>query len=140
MNDTILSQIALTLWLLPCAIYDHRSRSVPNWLTLPALPLALWWAAGHSTLALTITVFVASYLAFQLGGMGGADGKIATVQAAISPAALLTTGILLLLTFLGLRLKRRPHRHLPAGLWFFAGSIVSVAAVVLTPILTEGLP
>jgi Flp pilus assembly protein protease CpaA len=140
MNDTLLSQVVLTAWLLLCAIYDHRSRRVPNWLTLPALPLALWWAVGHSTLALTITVFVASYLAFSTGGMGGADGKIATVQAAVSPVALLATGILLAAAFLGLRLKRNPHRHLPAGLWFFAGALLSLPLSLIPTFLPGGMP
>ena len=102
--------------------------------------MALWWAAGNDTIPFTLTVLAATFLAFQLGGMGGADGKMATVQAAISPVALLATGLLLLATFVVLRFKQENRNRLPAGLWFFAGSMVSVAAVILTPILTGGLP
>jgi len=80
--------IVLTIWLLPAAWFDYRSRRVPNWLTLPPLPVALWWAWGHGTLGLTLTVLAAGYIAFRFGGLGGADGKIATVVAAVSPPAL----------------------------------------------------
>jgi leader peptidase (prepilin peptidase)/N-methyltransferase len=137
--DTLSVHVALTLWLLPCALCDLRSRRVPNWLTLPALGVALCWAAHTGTLALSLTVLFASYLAFLTGGMGGADGKIATVQAAISPPALLIAGILLLVTFLGLRLKRSSHRPLPAGLWFFAGALLSLPINLIPATLTGGI-
>ena len=110
----MLPPLLLAIWLIPCAVYDWRGRRIPNWLTLPPLPLAFWWAAGHGTLALTITVFGAGYLAFRSGGMGGADGKLATVIAAISPAALLLSGILLLAAFLANRFLHRPA-SLPAA-------------------------
>jgi hypothetical protein len=32
-----------------------------------------------------LTVLAAGYIAFRFGGLGGADGKIATVVAAVSP-------------------------------------------------------
>ena len=56
LNYTDSLNVLLTLWLLPCALFDLRSRRVPNWLTLPALPLALWWATGNGTFALALTV------------------------------------------------------------------------------------
>ena len=85
----IIVQSLLTVWLLICAVYDWRYRRIPNWLTMPVLPLALWWALGHGTLVLMTAVLAASILAFSRGGIGGADGKLAGVQAAFQPAALL---------------------------------------------------
>jgi leader peptidase (prepilin peptidase)/N-methyltransferase len=115
----------LALWLLPCAIYDHRHRRVPNWLTLPPLPVALWWAWGHGALGLTLTVLAAGYIAFRLGGLGGADGKIATVVAAVSPPALALTGLLLLAGFIGQRLRGQP-RALPAAPFFLAAALLTL--------------
>ena len=124
----------LILWLLPCACYDWRQRRIPNWLTLPALPLALWWASTAHTLPLTLAVFIASYLAFLLGGMGGADGKLATVVAAISPLALLISGVMLGLGFGGLWVAGREERSLAAGPWFLVGSLMAIG---LTPLLSH---
>lgn len=125
-------EFLLTLWLLPCALYDQRSHRVPNWLTLPALPLALWWAAENGTLPLALSVLAATYIAFLAGGMGGADGKMATVQAAISPAALLATGLLLVAMFITMRLSRTGQMPLPAGLWFFVGALLVFAHLLLS--------
>ena len=115
----------LTLWLIPCAIYDLRHRRVPNWLTLPPLPIALRWAWGHGTLGLALTVLAAGYIAFRFGGLGGADGKIATVVAAISPPVLALTGLLLLVGFVTQRLRGQP-RSLPATPFFLAASILTL--------------
>lgn len=125
-------ELLLTLWLLPCALYDQRNHEVPNWLTLPALPLALWWAAGNGTLPLALSVLFATYIAFLAGGMGGADGKMATVQAAISPAALLATGLLLAAMFVTRRLSRTGQKRLPAGLWFFVGALLVFLRLLLS--------
>lgn len=125
-------EFLLVLWLLPCALYDQRNHEVPNWLTLPALPLALWWAAENGTLPLALSVLAATYIAFLAGGMGGADGKMAAVQAAISPAALLATGLLLVAMFITMRLRRTGQMPLPAGLWFFVGALLVFAHLLLS--------
>ena len=119
------AHLLLVLWLAPCALYDLRRRRIPNWLTLPALPLALVWAWGHGAFVLALTVLAASLLAFHFGGLGGADGKLATVQAAVAPPALLASGLLLFATFLALRLRGVREVHLPAGVWFWLGAIVA---------------
>ncbi|MCO6451210.1 MAG: prepilin peptidase [Caldilineales bacterium] len=128
MNESLLSSLLLALWLIPCALFDWRQHRVPNWLTLPALPLALCWGWRQGTLALTLLVFAASYLAFVSGGMGGADGKLAIVQAAFAPAALAWTGLSLLITFILIRLLGWESRRLPAGPWFLAGSVLALLA------------
>ena len=115
----------LSLWLLPCAIYDVRHRRIPNWLTLPPLPVALWWAWGHGTMGLALTVLAAGYIAFRFGGLGGADGKIATVVAAISPPVLALTGLLLLAGFVTQRLRRKTN-SLPAAPFFLAATILTL--------------
>ena len=126
MATTLMPQLLLTAWLVPCAAFDLCCRRIPNWLTLPALAVALWWAWEAGTLILTLVTLAAGFLAFQAGGMGGADGKLATVQAAVSPVALLITAFLLVLTFLVLRLAGRRTTRLPAGLWFGAGSLAAL--------------
>ena len=123
--------IILTIWLLPAAWFDHRHRRVPNWLTLPSLPIALWWAWGHGALGLTLTVLAAGYIAFRFGGLGGADGKIATVVAAVSPPALAVTGLLLLAGFIVQRLSGQ-SRALPAAPFFLAAALLTL--------LLPGLP
>ncbi len=129
MSTPLAAQLLLTAWLVPCAVFDLRRRRIPNWLTLPALAIALWWAWGAGTLGLALVTLAAGFLAFQADGLGGADGKLATVQAAVSPAALLITGLLIGITFLGLRLAGRRDNRLPAAIWFGAGSL---AALLLT--------
>ncbi len=55
----------LTLWLLPCAIQDRRTRHVSNWLTVPlfiARPVAI--LTDH--FVLTFAVFVGVYVATKL--------------------------------------------------------------------------
>lgn len=131
MPQPIAAQLFLTVWLIPCAVFDVRRRRIPNWLTLPAIPVALWWALGQGTLILALVVLGGGFLAFQFGGMGGADGKLATVQAAVAPAALLLSGLLLALTFLGLRLFGRKRSRLPAALWFWAGSLLTLLSTLM---------
>ena len=87
------------------------------------------------TLGITLTeprAPVANYVGFVRTGnllivsgqvCADADGKLATVQAAVVPPALLVSGLLLAVTFLGLRLAGRRDIRLPAGLWFATSSL-----------------
>ena len=121
--DNFLLLVLLTLLLAPATYFDLRTRRIPNWLTLPPLPIALWWAWGHGALGLTLTVLTAGYLAFRFGGLGGADGKLATVVAAVSPPALALSGLLLLAGFALNRFRRRPY-PLPAAPFFLAATTI----------------
>ncbi len=114
---------SLILVLIPAAWLDARHRRIPNWLTLPPLPIALWWAWGHDTLGLMLTVLAAGYLAFRFGGLGGADGKLAAVVAAVSPPALALSGLLLLAGFIANRLRGQPV-SLPAAPFFLAATTI----------------
>jgi Flp pilus assembly protein protease CpaA len=124
----------LTIWLLPAAWFDYRHRRIPNWLTLPPLPFALWWAWGQGALGLALSVLAAGYIAFRFGGLGGADGKIATVVAAISPPVLALTGLLLLAGFVTQRLRGQP-RSLPAAPFFLAAALLTMLISWLLPSL-----
>jgi Flp pilus assembly protein protease CpaA len=116
----------LVLWLLPCAIQDYRHRRVANWLTIPAFfaawPLALWLGDGER-LMFTLAVFAGCWFAWQMGGMGAADGKMATCIAAVSPVALSIGGLVLALGFVGMRLWRGQSVSLPAGVAFYMGAV-----------------
>ena len=90
LRDPLFRSTLLTLWLLPCAIQDRRTRHVSNWLTVPLFVLA--WPAALVTdhLPLTLAVFAGVFLAWRWsGGLGPADGKIAVGLAGLAPSALL---------------------------------------------------
>ena len=81
--------MAKTLWILAAAfaltagITDLRYRKIPNWLTYPAIPIAilLHWriAGGHAALlslggaAVGLCILLPFVL---LGGLGGGDWKL----------------------------------------------------------------
>ncbi len=115
---------ALILFLLPCAIQDWRYHQVTNWLTLPAFVVG-WMAAFYlNSVALTASIFVGCYVAWLMKGVGAADGKVATLVAAVAPASLAITGFLLGLTFLLLRLGGHRNAHLPTIVWLWLGSLL----------------
>jgi Flp pilus assembly protein protease CpaA len=131
---TDLLPLTLVLWLLPCAIQDYRARRVANALTVPAFfaawPLALWLGDGER-LMFVLAVFAGCWFAWQMGGMGAADGKMATLIAAVSPLALGMGGVLLALGFVGMRLWRGQSVSLPAGVAFYVGAVgVALAGVI----------
>jgi prepilin peptidase CpaA len=75
----------LALMLLAAALWDLKSRTIPNWLNaliaLGAIPF--WWANGLALwpdvalhLAVAAGVFGIFALAFALGAMGGGDVKM----------------------------------------------------------------
>ena len=77
---------ALLLWLAVCAAWDWRTRTVPNWLTLPPLAAAVvarvlvgrWSAVG--------VLLIAGYLwLWQRDALGGADAKIGLTLTLLSP-------------------------------------------------------
>ena len=114
--------LLLTIFLIPCAIQDWRIHRVTNWLTIPAFGLAWIAAFWLENLPLTVAVFGGCYIAWQLRWMGAADGKLATLMAAVAPGSLLVSALLLAVTFLVLRLKGQSDQQLPAAVWFCAGS------------------
>ena len=89
----------LACGLAASAVYDWRSRTIPNWLNaaiaLGAIPF--WWASGLHLwpdvplhLGVALAVFAAFALAFQLGMMGGGDVKlVAAIALWLPPLAVL---------------------------------------------------
>ncbi len=100
----LILQVGLVWWLLVCALQDLRTRTVANWLTVPpflaAVPLA-WWLGGMERVGFTLLVWACLYVFWRDGAMGAADGKIATLLAAVQPASLLW-GLALLWVLYGL--------------------------------------
>ncbi len=120
--------LLITSWLTLCAWQDVRTRTVSNWLTLPALMMAILlrltdFAPGSAWLA-TITVVGLLLLAWQHAQIGGADVKALTAMALIDvslvAAALLGVG----LWYGGAWLQQRKA---PASVPAFAGMAVGLA-------------
>ena len=126
LRDPFFRSTVLTLWLLPCAIQDRRTRQVSNWLTVPlfivAWPVAI--LTGH--FALTFAVFVGVYVASKLEPrVGAADGKLMVGLAACAPLALGIGVLLEVAVFAVLRLRGRRDAVLPGALWLYVGSFLS---------------
>lgn len=103
----ILTRVLLTVLVIPAAVFDFRSRRVPNWLTLSALLLGialnvfLFQTPGlwNSLEGLGLACLFYFPLYF-LRGMGGGDVKLmAAVGAIAGPANWL--GIFVLTSLLG---------------------------------------
>ena len=133
----------LAALLIVAAVFDLRSRNIPNGLNLAIALLAIpfWWAAGLAPwpdMALQVgvaaLVFAAFALAFALGAMGGGDVKMLGALALWLPwqavLALLVImslagGVLTLIMVIRQRLARKEGRpEIPygvaiafAGLW-----------------------
>ena len=88
MNIGVVGSLLVCAWLAICAAYDLKSRSVPAWLTLPGLFVALLLKEANGELALVAfvgLVFVISDLPSILRGL------ICLMLTALFVLALLTT-------------------------------------------------
>ena len=77
-------RITLGLIVLTAAVTDLRWRRIPNWLTLPALPLGLIAQAVYGDgfvqgLLGALGGFAALFVLFAVGGGGAGDVKLFTV-------------------------------------------------------------
>jgi Flp pilus assembly protein protease CpaA len=108
---SITTSLLAVTWLGMCAIFDIRTRQVPNWLTLPAIPLALVaaWLARENRgetpyefvfhlVIMTLPLFVA----WRYRVLGGADLKILVVLTLANPLLLLAAWIGVVIYFVGL--------------------------------------
>jgi Flp pilus assembly protein protease CpaA len=105
-----ISLLAFT-WLSVCAFFDTRTRQVSNWLTLPAIPLALLaaWLTRYSRgetpyefvfhLAITTLPLLVAWRSHLLGG---ADLKILFVLALVNPLLVVAAWCGVVIYFIGL--------------------------------------
>lgn len=129
LRDPLFRSTVLTLWLLPCAIQDRRTRHVSNWLTVPlfivAWPVAI--LTGH--FALTFAVFVGVYVATKLEPRAGAaDGKLMVGMAALAPLSLGIGVLLEVAVFAVLRLRQQSNKAITGVVWLFVGSLLAIVA------------
>lgn len=117
----VAEKVAL-IWLGACAVHDLRSREVPDWLTLPAVLLALVWRLVHPdgwypwalavfTVALTLTDI-----------LPGGDMKGLAALALFDPHLYLLAWLGAGVVYLLWRLVRR-ERWIPGYAGFFVGGV-----------------
>jgi prepilin peptidase CpaA len=107
--------LAKTLWILAAAfaltagITDFRYRRIPNWLTYPAIPIAIlfhWIIAGSHAALLSLAgaaVGLGILLPFVLlGGLGGGDWKLVGALGALFEPRRLVPVLILTLMISGL--------------------------------------
>jgi Flp pilus assembly protein protease CpaA len=125
--DPLLRGTLLTLWLLPCAIQDRRTRHVSNWLTVPLFVLAWPVALLLGNLPLTIATFVGVYVAFRWSGdgFGPADGKIVVGLAAVAPLALVLGTAVQALVFVICRFRGQQGARLPGIPVYYLGAVIA---------------
>ena len=111
MNDLLYP--SLLLWLLVCAIFDQRSREVPNLLTLPPFVAGILWVVlqgGHDLYLTLFTLCMVIYL-WKTGKLGGADGKVLVVLASTWQIGLI--GACVGMVIWAFAKKMQPHVALP---------------------------
>jgi len=121
--------LLVVIWLCACAVIDVRTHQVPNWLTMPAIPLACLaaWLTRETRgetiseflfhlLILTLPLFVA----WRMHLLGGADLKILVVLSLANPQFTVAAWVGVMLYFFVLLILRnnRPARF--AGVPGFA--------------------
>jgi Flp pilus assembly protein protease CpaA len=121
--------LASVVWLGACAWFDLRTHRVPNWLTLPAMPLALvatWLAQrgsaeslGRFLLQLAILV-LPLFIAWHYQLLGGADLKILVVLSLADPRLPVAAWMGALLYFVGLLACQKGRSPQFAGVPGFA--------------------
>jgi prepilin peptidase CpaA len=142
--------LAKILWILAAAfaltagITDIRYRKIPNWLTYPTIPIAIFlhWriAGGHAALlslggaALGLGILLPFVL---LGGLGGGDWKLVGGLGAffgarrLVPVLLLTlmiNGIMALALVLWKRRDNTEAQKVPFGIAAAIATLLYVAA------------
>lgn len=136
------------LWAGTLAAYDLRSRRLPDWLTLPAVPVVWavavgtgqWWSVIGGLAWFLLCVLPGrcstrlrtgggdAKLALSLGCVAAMAGQVPGVLFAVFIASLVTLGLLA-----APRVRRRGSDDLPHGPGMLIGT-----AVVVTPVITAG--
>ena len=132
----------LALLLVVAAVWDIRTRTIPNSLNAAVALLAIpfWWASGIDWwpdaaihIALAAAVFGLFAVAFALGGMGGGDVKmVAAVALWLPPGAVLMLlvimslagGLLTLVMLARHRMAKSQHQlEIPYGVAIAFGGL-----------------
>lgn len=103
-------------------MYDLRTREVPDWLTLPAVALALAWRLVHPDGWLPWALAGATVLLTLTGILPGGDMKGLTALALLDPRLYLLAWLGAGFVYLVWRLVRR-ERWMPGYVGFLAGGI-----------------
>jgi len=69
------ARVALTVYLILAAVWDLRTRRVPNWLTLPLLAGVLVWRLAQLDFTFVL-YWCACLAAWLLNSLGGGDVKL----------------------------------------------------------------
>jgi Flp pilus assembly protein protease CpaA len=113
--------LIIVIWLSACAVFDVRSHKVPNWLTVPAIPMALLaaWLTRESRdetmvefLFHLVLIIFPLIIAWHHHLLGGADLKILLVLTVTNPLFVVAAWIGVMVYFLGLLIlhHNRPIR------------------------------
>lgn len=110
------------LWLAVCAVFDLRRREVPDWLTLPAVVLALVWQITHPAGWLPWALAGVTVALTLLGVLPGGDMKGLAALTLIDPCLYLSAWLGTGLVYLIWRLVRR-ERRMPGYVGFLVGVV-----------------
>ena len=129
MSIALVVSLASVAWLSACAFFDARTRQVSNWLTLPAIPLALvaaWLtreSRGETPYEFVFHLAIMTlplFLAWRYRILGGADLKILVVLSLANPLLVVAAWIGVVVYFIGLIIVRRSRPVRFAGVPGFA--------------------
>ncbi len=118
-------RLAILLWLMVCAVFDLRRREVPDWLTLPALGLALVWQALYPGGWLPWALAGVSVLLTLAGVLPGGDMKGLAALALYDPTLYLLAWLGAGAVYLLWRVVRH-ERKMPGYVGFVLGGLVWV--------------
>lgn len=119
----------LTLWLLPAALQDYRTRRVSNWLTVPLFLLGWPAALFTGNVVFVLATFLGVYIAYLARSMGPADGKIAVGLAGLTPLVVPASALIQALLFLVIRLRTGRPGRLPGAIGFYLGAATATLAL-----------
>jgi len=129
MTVSLVVSLLAVAWLSVCAFSDIRTRQVSNWLTLPAIPLALLAAGltrerrGETLYEFVFRLVITPlplFLAWRYRILGGADLKILVVLTLANPLLVVGAWIGVVIYFAGLFIIRRSRPVRFAGVPGFA--------------------
>ena len=112
------AKIVLTIYLILAAVWDLRTRRVPNWLTLPLLAGVLVWRLAQWDFTF-VPYWCACLAAWLLNSLGGGDVKLLMALFGLFPRVELFYLLLIVAgAGIGVVLFLRYARARSLGLWF----------------------